>query len=38
MAGGEWLLRHSYRSFNGSHFYYCIYYTCQAMFQLGGKY
>ena len=38
VAGGEWLLKHPYRSFNGSHFYYGIYYTSQAMFQLGGDY
>jgi hypothetical protein len=38
IAGGEWLLRHPFTRFNGSHFYYGIYYTCQAMFQLGGKY
>ena len=31
-------MAHPYKQFNGSHFYYGIYYTCQAMFQLGGKY
>jgi len=38
LAGGEWLLRRPLKRFNGSHFYYAIYYTAQAMFQLGGKY
>ncbi len=38
LEGGAWLLKNPYRHFNGSHFYYGIYYSSQAMFQLGGRF
>ena len=38
LAGGDWILKHPLAKFNGSHFFYAIYYCSQAMFQLGGKY
>ncbi len=38
LAGGDWILAHPVRSFGSSFFYYGLYYSAQAMFQLGGKY
>jgi len=38
VRGGEWLLKHPYKQFNGGHFYYGIYYCSQAAYQLGCKY
>lgn len=37
ISGGDWILAHPVRSFGSSFFYYGLYYTSQAMFQLGGE-
>lgn len=37
LAGGDWILAHPAKSFGVSFFYYGLYYSAQAMFQLGGK-
>lgn len=37
ITGGDWILAHPVRSFGSSFFYYGLYYTSQAMFQLGGE-
>ncbi len=37
LAGGDWILAHPARSYGASFFYYGLYYSAQAMFQLGGR-
>ncbi|MDY7010678.1 MAG: prenyltransferase/squalene oxidase repeat-containing protein [Planctomycetota bacterium] len=37
LAGGDWILAHPVRNYGSSFFYYGLYYSAQAMFQLGGK-
>ncbi|MCK4625233.1 MAG: terpene cyclase/mutase family protein, partial [Phycisphaerae bacterium] len=37
LAGGDWILAHPSKSYGASFFYYGLYYSAQAMFQLGGK-
>ncbi len=38
LAGGDWILANPVRSYGDSFFYYGLYYSAQAMFQLGDKY
>jgi len=38
VAGGDWLLAHLTQRFGSAYFYYGLYYSSQAMFQLGGAY
>ncbi|HET6429663.1 MAG TPA: prenyltransferase/squalene oxidase repeat-containing protein [Phycisphaerae bacterium] len=38
VAGGDWLLANLSSRFGAGYFYYGLYYSSQAMFQLGGEY
>ena len=38
VAAGEWVLRHLPKTYGEGFFYYALYYSSQAMFQLGGEY
>ena len=37
LAGGDWILENPQRRYGDAYFYYGLYYSSQAMFQLGGK-
>ncbi|KKK51895.1 hypothetical protein LCGC14_3110380, partial [marine sediment metagenome] len=40
-SAGDWLLRHPFKRYNGGvglRYHYSIFYGCQGMFQLGGRY